>query len=1090
MTLIAGLLLAVIESAFTQSPTIDSLKNELTQAEHDTARIRLNIELGIQLRNTNKDSALQCLRSAIPLAVEHNERQSLYNIWIAMAMTFNSNLQQDSALNCLFKAKDEAVKLRDKWLQVNALKRIASTHNMINNKALSIDHFQQALTLAEEMEERQERGIILNAMGNVYSGMADYERADSVLKEALRLYNQLGDKDKQSSVLGNLGNNAARSNDLRQAIDYYEDALKLIRSTGDRPKEASVFRVIGYSAFVLGDYPLALEYYQQALNIFEEMGFKKPTKSCLENLGEVYTAMEEYDQALSYYERALSIALAVGNRANQPNILFKKGQIYILKKEYNSALQVLIRAVKIRKEANQKIGPFQHELLRSTGFCYKELNQPDSAIIFLNEAIEIAYKANNFFGKAESLIYLAEVYNQQGKSDLAISSLQQSIEAASFSGNKEWEMEAAKRLYQIFKSQNNSNQALRYHELFRNLQDSLFNEKNVKQIAKLEAGYEFEKEKQQLAFEAEQEIKRQQSFQRIALVALGVSILFILTFAWFYRSKQKDNAKLSHLNEELKKQKSVVENQKEKLEELDEMKSRFFTNISHEFRTPLTIISGMAGQVYKRPELWAKKGAQMIRQNSNQLLQLVNQILDLRKLESKEMKVNLVFGDVVQYLKYITDSHQSFAKSKGLDVHFLSAKKSIKMDYDPDKLLRIISNLMSNAIKYTKDGGNIYFHIDDKEEKGKNHLQIRVEDTGSGIPEDQLSQIFDRFYQVDHSRTKKEEGTGIGLALVKEMVQLLGGEITVESEVGTGTSFIVLLPITKKATVQSAEHFETASGEGFDTEMESVEIEKEEQETSPIISSPTFAKPRLLVVEDNQDIAQFLVACLQDRYELELAPDGQAGIDLAVEQTPDLIISDVMMPKKDGFELCDTLKKDERTSHIPIILLTAKVDHQSKISGLKKGADAYLTKPFEPEELEVRLAKLFELRKRLQARYAGTEIPENESESNDHQIEDEFLQKIRKLLEENLSDSDFGIPQISRGIGMSRSQIFRKVKALTGRSPSQFIRSIRLYKAKDLLKNSELNVSEVAYETGFASPVYFSNAFLEEFGLRPNDARS
>ena len=246
--------------------------------------------------------------------------------------------------------------------------------------------------------------------------------------------------------------------------------------------------------------------------------------------------------------------------------------------------------------------------------------------------------------------------------------------------------------------------------------------------------------------------------------------------------------------------------------------------------------------------------------------------------------------------------------------------------------------------------------------------------------------------------------------------------------------------------------------------------------------------PLLLIVEDNADVREYLIALLENHYQLLIATDGQQGIDQAIENVPDLILSDVMMPVKDGFELCDTLKNDERTSHIPIILLTAKADFESKMSGLEKGADVYLSKPFEPKELFVRLKHLLELRKKLQARYASFSVAPAISEKP-LSIEDAFLQKIRTLLEKDLSDVDFGMPQLCQGLGMSRSQIYKKVKALTGHSPSQHVRSIRLHHAQNLLKTSDLNVSEVAYEVGFSSPSYFSDVFLEEFGVRPNETR-
>lgn len=537
------------------------------------------------------------------------------------------------------------------------------------------------------------------------------------------------------------------------------------------------------------------------------------------------------------------------------------------------------------------------------------------------------------------------------------------------------------------------------------------------------------------------------------------------------------------MNEELLEKKEVVEHQKEKLEELDEMKSRFFTNISHEFRTPLTIISGMAAQIKNKPDKWLEKGPGMIEQNAQNLLRLINQILDLRKLESKELKANLVQGDVVKYLYYISESFQSYAEDNGLQLHFLTELNSLDMDYDPDKLLRIVTNLLSNGIKYTPDSGHIYFHIDQAEEDNQAFLKISVKDTGIGIAKEKLLHIFDRFYQVDDSTTRKGEGTGIGLTLTQELVKLMNGRIEAKSSVGQGTTMLVYLPITNEApkTATIVPTMTVASN----VQSESIDFLQNDAayELLPIV----------LVVEDNRDVAQYLAACLEDRYQLEFAENGQEGIDTAFELVPDLIISDVMMPEKDGFELCNTLKSDERTSHIPIILLTAKADVDSRISGLKKGADAYLSKPFEQEELLVRLEQLLEIRRRLQEKYANpTELPSVFSDSqavDNRNIEDAFIQKIIGIVHQNISDEHFGIAHLCRALGIGRTQLHHKIKALTGKSTSLYIRTIRLQEARRLLQTTDLNVSEIGYEVGFHSLAHFSRYYSEEFGEPPSRTR-
>lgn len=531
----------------------------------------------------------------------------------------------------------------------------------------------------------------------------------------------------------------------------------------------------------------------------------------------------------------------------------------------------------------------------------------------------------------------------------------------------------------------------------------------------------------------------------------------------------------------IQKDKEIIEAQAEKLKELDKAKSQFFTNISHEFRTPLTIISGMIDQIRSKPDVWLEKGSVMIKQNTLNLLNLINQILDLRKLESQKLTLNLVQGNIVRYLQYLTDSFSSYAENQGMKLHFICSKSSILMDYDPDKILKIISNLLSNAIKYNKEKEDVYFQVDEMQNNDRSILQIKVQDNGEGIPKEKLPNIFGRFYQVNEPGKEKVVGSGIGLALTQELVTLMNGKIEVSSEIGVGTTFIVQIPITRNSTVQAA--FDEVQ---IDT-PEPVVISSTSN-TEPVVV-PNLEKEdsdqaNLLIVEDNPEIVQILVACLEDHYQLQVARNGREGIEKAIEQVPDIIISDVMMPEKTGYELTDTLKNDERTSHIPIILLTAKSDLDSKISGLEKGADAYLAKPFEEKELLVRLKKLLELRKKLQARYQSLELPKEPATK-----EDAFLIKVQNTIHDNIDDEDFGIVQLCRAVGLSRSQIHNKIKALTGLSTSIYIRNLRLQKANQLLKTTDLNVSEIAYEVGFKDPRYFSRVYSEKFGESPSETR-
>jgi signal transduction histidine kinase/DNA-binding response OmpR family regulator/ligand-binding sensor domain-containing protein len=521
-----------------------------------------------------------------------------------------------------------------------------------------------------------------------------------------------------------------------------------------------------------------------------------------------------------------------------------------------------------------------------------------------------------------------------------------------------------------------------------------------------------------------------------------------------------------------------------RLKEMDQVKTKLFTNITHEFRTPLTVIQGTAEQeISQKGRIKAEdnlQNARTIQRNSAQLLTLVNQLLDLRKLESGQLPVHWVQDDIIQYLKYLTESFHSHAENKGLQLHFLSEIDQLQMDYDPDKLLYVVSNLLSNAVKFTPSGGNVYFQV--ARDSTNDHLILKVKDTGIGIEEAKLPKVFDRFYQVDDSAVRKQEGSGIGLSLTKELVNLMGGRISVSSQLGKGSLFTVELPITQKAYKQTVSVDDlNRKTLGFATAPVLANGQKEKKEA-------TSDLPLVLIIEDNPDVVRYLTSCLDQQYNILTAQNGQIGIHTALDMVPDLIISDVMMPEKDGFEVCQILKEDERTSHIPIILLTAKADVSSKLKGLQYGADAYLSKPFHREELDIRIEQLIELRKKLQERFGSLDFEQFNVQRNSP--EEAFLLKVRQVVEENMSNSNFGMAQLCRAIGLSRSQLFRKLKALTGKSTSLVVRSIKLQKARHLLKTTDMTVTEIAYETGFSDLAYFSKCFVEEYGENPSAVKN
>jgi DNA-binding response OmpR family regulator len=482
---------------------------------------------------------------------------------------------------------------------------------------------------------------------------------------------------------------------------------------------------------------------------------------------------------------------------------------------------------------------------------------------------------------------------------------------------------------------------------------------------------------------------------------------------------------------------------------------------------------GMADQIKANPGDWFSEGLQMIKRNGKNLLYLVNQMLDLSKLEAGRLPLQLIQGEIIGYLKYLFDSFHSLAESKGIVLQFNSDHESLMMDYDPDKLLNIIFNLVSNAIKFTPPGGTITMSLKLKHESEK-QLQIKIQDTGIGMSEEDLPHIFDRFYKI--ADENKTIGTGIGLAIVKELINLMKWRVLVKSEEGKGTEFTLFVPVTHNAALSEVEPLRDLK-EPLPFELPSQAV----QQAGKNIAEEE--KPLLLIVEDNVDVVTYLSSFLKQDYELLLAYDGAEGIEQAIKNIPDIILSDVMMPEKDGFELCQTLKANEQTSHIPIILLTAKADTVSRFEGIELGADAYLSKPVNPKELELRLRKLLELRKQLQEYYSKKYFGPRTGVL--HTREDAFMDKLFELMNAHLSDENYDIKLLCKDLFISRMQLHRKLKALTGKSTSHYLRLLRLQKAKELLLSTDKNISEIAYDVGFNSPTYFSTSFLEEYNQSP-----
>ena len=623
----------------------------------------------------------------------------------------------------------------------------------------------------------------------------------------------------------------------------------------------------------------------------------------------------------------------------------------------------------------------------------------------------------------------------------------------------------AELLADSYKKKGDYESALHYAELFMVLYDSI----NQMQANSMLRGLELEAEHNQEMQQKDDDLQREKLFRNFTAIALLLVMISLFYMYRNFRIKNKANALLA---------------------EVDALKTRMFSNISHELRNPLTLILDPIEQMlddeqHKRP---SSKTLKLMERNVKRMLSLINQLLDLSKLDAGKLKIELSQGDVIHHLKIIALSYTTFAEKKNIHYTINCPEEESVTYFDADKMDKILTNLIGNALKYTDDGGSVSVNVvtdqrvggKRKDNESQEILLIEVRDTGKGIPEDELTKIFNRFYQVGGKDEPEKVGTGIGLSLTKELIDLLNGDISVESKVNLGTRFNLSIPL--GTSHLNAADYIIVEGQKI-PEKFTEEPDRLEKKDQP--ASVGDDRQIILTVEDNEDIRTHITDNMTE-YNVMEAADGAEGLQVATEQLPDLVITDLMMPKMDGVELCEKLKTDERTSHIPVIMLTAKTSVEDRIEGLETGADDYLTKPFNIKELRVRVKNLIKQRQKLRERFRKELLLEPQ-EIAVTSADERFIRQSLEIIENNMSDQDFSVEQLGSDLAMSRMQLFRKIKALTDQSPSEYIRTIRLKRAAQLIKSNYGNLAEITYEVGFNHPSYFAKCFRELYGVAPSE---
>ncbi len=854
------------------------------------------------------------------------------------------------------------------------------------------------------------------------------------------------------------------------ALSWSQKGLELAQEIGDSNKLASSHYRLGVSHFVADALSESVEELLKARAIFIAIGDYAGQLDADFEMGRVYMYYGEYEKTRRAYEKFLRYHKAQGNG---DNVIFALGELLVLYEQKSQPDSMLVYGKKLLEAA---------EFYGQTRNLAKIHNNL-AAVYLYNEDFE---KAKYHFRQAEaigidndplsryySLYALSSLFFELGQLDSAKHFSQLALEQAQSYGDLTKELDINRNLLRIYEREGDYKKAFEQQLQVNALVDSQRIVRQSDDVSELMVKYETQQKEAQIA---KQELQLQKEVNRRNLVLFGSlgSLLLLGGVFRFFQLRSRQRQRQAEMELQLRQAEA------KQLRELDQFKSNFFANISHEFRTPLTLILGPLREMYQGTFKGDPKPSQaMMIRNSERLLHLVNQLLDLSRLESGRVELEARPMDLTQLVRSIVYSFESWAMRKQIFFQPDFPKEVIPSRVDADKLEKILGNLLSNALKFTPEQGRVHFNMNLKEEGADTwSIAFTVSDSGPGIPTDQLPHIFDRFY----SPPREEQGipgSGIGLALTKELVELHNGSLEVESEIGKGSTFSVLMTFPKALLQELTEA----------TEVPPPTLFLEEEDIPDTYRRTNSKKPVVLIIEDNADLRSYIKTHLQDDYQLIEANNGQKGLAFAEKYIPDLVLSDVMMPEMDGLTMCQTLKSEEVTSHIPVVLLTALAEQQDKLSGLSMGADAYLTKPFDPRELQLMVGNLIEQRRRLREKFASDMAMPRSQPVADFvsPTEAAFLEKIEQTVRDNLDNENFSIEDLGRAMGMSRSQLHRKVKAITDMSPSVYVRTYRLQQAYQLLEQRSGNISEIAFQVGIPNLAYFSRSFSEQFGFPPSE---
>ena len=870
-------------------------------------------------------------------------------------------------------------------------------------------------------------------------------------------YKQLGSRQRES----------ARFSD---AIGSHHQGLEIALKLNDTIEIVQAMNNLGTNFRRIGAQSEASQYHYQALHYAEAWsGLHTPvgTKNrvvSLNGIGNVSLTLGYYNEAEKYFRAALKdeIALesAIGQAINYANL----GAIFEYRLQYDSAYFYFQKSLEQNKIAKSDMGIGL--CLIHLGELYEKEQKFELAKTEYQKAYELMDQISDKWHWLEACLSIARIHLITGHFD----DFNRYIYMAQSTAEQIKSPEHLAAVYMLKHdfdiTQDNHQAALRHYKLHKAMQDSVQGAQMANRYMDIRLGYEKNKNMLSLQqMEAASKMEQQKKQYVIYLSWTIILVSFVITALLYYAYRQRTRSNIL-------------------LEKLEHTRTDFFTNITHEFRTPLTVIQGLNRQIQEKKYLSEKEKTvymAAIDRQSNNLLNLVNQLLDVAKIKRGADEPQWMCGDIIGYLQMTAETFRLYAGEKDLSLVFYSDISANEMDFIPSYIDKIVSNLLSNAIKHTEAGGKIDFVVS----KGSrpDNITIRIADTGEGIPQKELERIFDFFYQSPQA--KNTSGTGIGLAYTRMMVEKMKGKIEVESELGKGSVFTINLPLKNRQLLHIVPLKETMKPVSVLPEKQDI-ISQNEVKSELLEKEPCSVQPLVLIVEDNRDVALYLKSLLVERFKVITARDGEEGLEMAEKSIPDLVITDLMMPVKDGYQLACEMKQNMLLNHIPVIILTAKSSEEDRIKGLRCGVEAYIRKPFQPEELLIRIVNIFESRRILKEKYMSAIIRSGSENKIDSDANLKFLQTITSFIHSEMDNPEMNSAFLADKMAMSISQLSRKINGITGYSTISYVLQLKLNKAKKMLTDESISITEVSDACGFYDVSYFSRVFKKEFGISPS----